>query len=330
MKMKNLVFRCVLAVASLAVGTAKAALYDVTHNFNLNLGANNVYRGAWAWSADFYAKSISQGVVHNSTLGSEAFNPPSNDNKSTAAVSGLLAASVATSQYTANANGTGSHEVSGSAVVFGPDGITARAYSASTLALNMGVRQPKGQIRWQPNWSVDAISGSVGIGDPLSIQVFDPQSGNLLSSATLWDLELNIADGTASWNNGNVSINGDSGSGTFSIAMDSAYITSGTGDLSVSWDNGLITASDCSGIWSGLLPAVGASAALNMQLGDATGSFDIGYDFGLTGDYSVQATIGASGFAQEAVPEPASLIAWAVLGATGLIVYARRRRGAKA
>src|SRR5664280_2604993 len=111
MKMKNLMCRCVLAAAGLVVGTANAANFDVTHNFNLNLGANNVYRGAWAWNDISYANSISQGIVKDSTSGSVAFNPPSNGAKETSAVSGNFAIGDANSYYDAFANGKGSHEV---------------------------------------------------------------------------------------------------------------------------------------------------------------------------------------------------------------------------
>lgn len=329
------VFACALAVsAGLAIVTADAAVYDVSHNFNLNLGANDTYRGQWAWYCDALAKSNSGGLVHPpANTGAVTFDPPpASALKSQTATSGKLAFADANSECSANANGTGYHEVWGSAAVVRPDGIRARAVSTSTLALNMGKRNAKGQIRWQPRWSVDAISGVASVGDPLSVEIFDPDDGHQLLDEMLWDIKVDIARGTALWGDGGkVSIDGGTGSGTFSIVMDSPYLTSATGSLSVSWANGLITASDDSGTWDGLLPAVGAPAAFNINLGDADGGFDIGYDFTSefgSGDFGIQATVGASGAAEEAVPEPATIVVWSLLGGLTITVAWRRWRRA--
>jgi hypothetical protein len=135
--------------------------------------------------------------------------------------------------------------------------------------------------------------------------------------------------GTSTDENGNITISGRDGS--FSLVMDSPYITSGIGTITLSFSGGLVTESDATGIYAGLLPGVGSgSDAISFHIGDGQGNVDIDFDYGPdnVNGFDADATFANSGSWSE-VPEPSTLTLLGI-GAVGLLAYDWRRRMAKA
>jgi hypothetical protein len=306
---------------------APSASYYVNHAYDLQLTPGQVYRGAWVWYADAMAISRSQGIVHPPPdQGMSVFAPPAAANKNANAVSGNLATADANALFAAGSNGKGFHEISGSASIVPNDGTYARASSSSTTALSTGIQIAKGVIRWNPNWMVDSIfgEGTAWARDPIIFDVKDIGTGKTIAE-TLFDIDVGVSGGTANWNDGDVTINGGTGDGHFSVKMDSPHMTSVPGTLSLSWMNGVITESIDTGTFDGILPSVGAPASLIAHLGDAYGGFDIGFDFG-TGNFDLTANLDASGSA--AVPEPSTAIAGAIMFVSLLLSLPKRTRSA--
>jgi hypothetical protein len=110
----------------------------------------------------------------------------------------------------------------------------------------------------------------------------------------------------------------------FGINIDSPFtVQQGTADVSVR--NGLITASDGTGMFTGLFPAVGTSGTFSVPLAN---SFSLDYNLGnFNGDpLAVQFTLSDSG-SIPAAPEPPALVSAVLALMTGAGVVYRRIRG---
>jgi hypothetical protein len=307
---------------------------DLIHKFDTRIMGNQVYRGAW----DRYDRAIAQdtGGTKVDTFGpaSNAFAPPAAGTTAPKALAkspkgGAKADMI--SSFAANANGTGFTRVRGKARILNNTGILATSEGYSTVALNRGVTDRNGNIRWSPEWKFHtARTGRIG--DPIFIEYLDLDDGSLLSS-TLFDLDLDVSDGgDSTYHNGDLFISGAEGS--FTLFMDSPYITSGTGSIEIHFSGGLITSAVSSGIFSSLLlPSVDSSSmGFGFHLGDDTGAFDISWDFGAEPEgenilgYEFHGRFGGDALIEadevQPIPEPAALS----LVGLGLISLSRMRR----
>lgn len=257
--------------------------YEVRHDYTIDLNPNGVIRGAWKHDVKTRAKSRGARLDKDRDLGTEGpFSAPYTNTKSVESSSGSVAKAKANAQITFNATG-GFHQVDGWAAI-GNQGQYARSYAKSVAAFNVGVRKPSGRIKWSPKWKVDKISGSARVGrDPVDLTLVDLDSG-LTRSARLFEVETKMgAAGSSNWENGRLQLDGFDGS--FSLNMESPYLSVPGGRMHLAYDeHGIVTASEDSGIFDGRLPAVGSRALLDMQIGDANGEIDLGYDFTQTGD----------------------------------------------
>lgn len=305
--------------------------YDIKHTFNTRVIGNQVYRGAWQWSDHAIAKDENPPgtiwTVNRRNANNATFTPPATDTQDAPADSGDAEAN-ASSQYQANADGTGFARVFGGGKLGGPNARYVASEASTTVGLNRGVRNRNGGITWSPEWKfVTARTGHLG--DPIDVSFLDLDTMAMVSSQ-LFDLDLTLGNGgSSSYLNGDVTISGTDG--MFTLAMDSPYITSGTGTIVLGFSNGLVTESEATGIFAGLLPGVGSdSSAIGFHLGDINGAFDIEFDFGAVpgnvNGYDFQAQYDNSAFVEAVVPEPCSVL----LAGAGLLTSLIGLRKSKA
>ena len=307
--------------------------YDIKHPFQTRLIGNQAYRAAWQWAGLATAQS---------TLGFVplVMPPPGNavlvlqtaPEMTTGNAQSGTALAIANSQAAANTDGSGFARVFGEAVVAPGNGIRATAQSSTTVGINRGVKDRNGGVTWSPNWSYTTAAGGVGVGlrDPIDITYVNLDNFSLLSSR-LFDLDIAFdgSGGASSYVDGDLTISGMDGS--FSLFMDSPYLTSGRGTIELLFAGGIITQSTGTGIYSGILPGVGSnSTAINLRLGDANGAFVLDFDFGSepnnVNGYDFQALLGTSAFAVAVgVPEPAT---WVFIAVGCTLMFANRRRSA--
>ena len=305
--------------------------YDVIHPFALTLRGNQVYRGSWTGWAYAAATGVLDPGPFNTVNGNSAFGPNAGGNGSvdTGPQNANPAWSESTAAYSAAVNGTGWVESKGWGALNAPSGGTwVYADSQSTLRLNRGTASRNGNVRWSPSWTT-ITAGTSHVGDPIDIGFLNLDD-NTYQTSRLFDLEVNLnGPGTSTDENGNITISGRDGS--FSLVMDSPYITSGIGTITLSFSGGLVTESDATGIYAGLLPGVGSgSDAISFHIGDGQGNVDIDFDYGPdnVNGFDADATFANSGSWSE-VPEPSTLTLLGI-GAVGLLAYDWRRRMAKA
>lgn len=257
--------------------------FEVRHDYTIQLNPNGVIRGAWKYDVSTRAKSRRAPLDRDRDVGVEQpIFAPFAQTEGVASSSGNTATAEANSQISFQAAG-GFHQVDGTAEIAN-QGQYARAYAKSIAAFNVGVIRPNGRIRWSPKWKIDRISRSTRVGrDPVDLTLTDLDSG-LTRSTRLFDVQTTMGDlGHSTWENGRLKLTGIDGS--FSLNMESPYLTTPGGRMRLAYNEfGVVTESEDSGIFDGLLPTVGQSAVLDLQLGDANGTFDLGYDFTQTGD----------------------------------------------
>ena len=296
--------------------------FDVEHTYKLNLHGNQVYRVKW----DGWAYAESWGADHARMVDPKSgpYTPPATDNV-WAWANAHPAYSSTHADFTANLNGTGSVNSWGYVKV-PPGGTRAIGDASSTLYLNCGAVDRKGNTKWNAKWNaVSATTSHVFGHDPISVSFLNLDDDSLQESL-LFDLELNLyGEGKSSCENGDVLISGIKGD--FGLVMESPYITSGTGSMSLAFSDGLVTQSEATGIFAGLLPGIGTSSdAISFHLGDLSGDINIDFDYGPdnVNGFDATAAFGNGGFAED-VPEPFTLALFGI-GAIGL--RARRRQAA--
>ena len=275
----------VMLGACVIVGSlqSQAKAYRVRHDYTIQLNQNGVIRGAWKYKVDTRAKS--RGAPWDRDRDTGVVQPifaPFAQMESENSSSGNTATAVANSQITFNPAG-GFHQVDGDANIAN-NGQFARSYAKSIAAFNVGVRRPNGRIRWSPRWQVDRISRSKTVArDPVDLTLTDLDTG-LTRTARVFDVQTDMSGkGSSSWENGRLRLEGFDGS--FSLNMESPFLTSPGGRMSMAFDAlGVVTHSEDTGIFDGLLPAVGQAAVLDMQIGNANGEIDLDFDFSQTGD----------------------------------------------
>lgn len=306
---------------------------DLIHRFNLRLAGNQVYRGAWDRFDRALARDTGGQVIDPLGPNNNVIAIPSAGTTApkVLAVSPLGGAQADMfSSYQANADGTGFARVQGTAKILNNTGRLATSEGYSTVALQRGVKDRNGNVRWSPQWTFHtARTGRIG--DPIDFSFLNLDDNSLLE-ANLFDLDMDITNGgDSSYENGDLFISASDGS--FSLVMDSPYITTGTGSISISFAGGIITGVTADGIFGSLspdLPVIGGSSmGFGFHLGDAEGAFDIGFDFGAEDNvlgYDFQGRLGGDAMIEDfLVPEPAS---WTLMVAGGaLITRIRRNRG---
>ncbi len=281
--LRNIV-RAILCTCMLVTGfQLDVHAYKVRHDYTIQLNPNGVIRGAWKHDVKTSAKSRGARVDRDRDRGTIGpFSAPYSNSKSVDSSSGSLAKAEANAQITFTPTG-GFHQVDGWAAIANK-GQWARSYAKSVAAFNVGVRKPNGKIKWKPSWKVDKISGSARVGrDPVDLTLTDLDTG-LTRSARLFEVETKMGGaGSSTWENGRLQLDGYDGS--FSLNMESPYLSSPGGRMSLAYDEqGIVTHSEDSGVFDGLLPTVGQRALLDLQIGDANGEIDLDYDFTQTGD----------------------------------------------
>ena len=321
-------------VAGAAVITVMAAplfagpMYNVRHDFRLNLNSSQVYQGVWAWNNhDLATSTVAPRDEH--------FGPPPGTLNFTPPNGGVMAVPQATSDgatanalasYQANADGTGFVQIIGSANIIPPNATYALAEGSSQVALRRGTVSRNGTLRWSPNWTYVGVRTG-NFSDPVDLS-FTDLGTNVLQESRLFDLELHTLGASSStMANGNVTISGLNG--TFTLNQLSPFLTAGTGQMVLDFQNGMVTFSQDSGIYDGLLPPVGASSSnISFHLGNASGEINLDFDFGPanTAGYQASAQFGNSALVDQAgVPEPGMVFLLACTGIVGLVVRHRAR-----
>ena len=216
--------------------------------------------------------------------------------------------------------------------VLGPgvNSASTRAFSASQVEARGGRQLGRGQIQWKPVFSSTAAGGPGLFVDPIFFEVFEFSTGNLLAEGELLSIvgDVSGAGSQISWdNNGLVTINALNAN--FKIDISSSFTTQ-QGTLLLKIDGGVVTQADDSGMFDGLLPAIGSPGNFSFAASGPGGillDYDTGF-FSETDDGMVQIDVNFanSGEANDAIgeiPEPDTL---AMFGATlvGLGVLARR------
>jgi len=311
-----------LSVVCAVPAVFAGASFDVSHTYKLNLHGNQVYRASWnGWA---YSEAWGQGHDRMVDQWSDLYTPPDTDFVHAYANSNPAWART-DADFTANLNGTGSVHSWGSVGV-PPGGTRAVGDASSTLSLNCGAVDRKGNTTWNAKWTtVTATTSHSFVHDPIDISFLNLDDDSLQESL-LFDLELHLnGEGRSSCENGDVQISGMDGD--FSLVMESPYITSGTGSMSLVFSDGLVTQSEATGIFDGLLPGIGsASDAISFHLGDSSGDINIDFDYGSDNinGFDATAVFGNAGQAED-VPEPLTLV---LLGIGAIGLRARRRQAA--
>lgn len=312
---------------------------ELTHRFNTRIIGNQDYRVTWDRADRALARDTAGTVTDTfapAILGPLA-PPVGGTTAPRATATSPLGSAKAdmVSSFQANADGTGFAKVKGMARITANTGLLATSEGFSTVGLNRGVTDRQGNVRWSPEWKFHtARTGRLG--DPIDFTFIDLDDGTSLSS-TLFDLDMDFSDGgDSTYLNGDLFISGAEGS--FSLIMDSPYITTGVGTIEIAFSGGLITSSSSSGIFSSLgIPSVGSnSMGFGFHLGDETGAFDIGFDFGTEAEednvlgYDFQGLLGGDAYIEadevQPLPEPAT---WLLIASGGAFLFARRRQNPK-
>jgi hypothetical protein len=311
----------------LSAADIQAAIWYVHHDISLTLNAKQVAQYGWQAGVLAIAEGPKPNVKDtkpNTYKAGPAFPPGASTPPPEKAVSGPTTAS-AYAKFKVNVNAntiSGFHEIGGETKLNG--GVLASSTASSALGLLVGTKDGKGNIKWNPNWSIDRI----GYGrDPIDFSVRNLDTDELIETQLL-EIALDSGTGTvASWQNGHIQLQG--GDGLFFINMDSPYITSGCGTLKLAFANGKVTESYASGVFSSIiLPSIDESANLDFMFGDSAGNISIDFDFGEenTNGYEFTAALAGSGEISEVIPEPVAFAVWTGLCMLCLLGHAWRRR----
>ena len=203
---------------------------------------------------------------------------------------------------------------------FAPARTSAFAGSVSGLNFTLDRAFARGNIAWDPSITEQVSGTAIANGrllDPIHFEVFDLDGGSLFGGDLLEIVADLHPDGELSWGGGTFSLDATD----FSLLIDltSPYtVQQGLVDFLV--EGGVVTRSIGTGIFSGLLPAVGTPGTFSVPF--APFAFD--YDLGEVPDGG---SVGMSMVGGSVVPEPATvtLIALGVLALAG--VGRRRARG---
>jgi hypothetical protein len=211
-----------------------------------------------------------------------------------------------------------------------PQPSEAYAFSYAQLSARGGQQLRNGQILWRPQISTPPVVGGAIAGpfnqrrgrDPINFMILDLVTGELLEEVLL-DISYDILGlGSLEWDSTTGSFSIDAENAEFHIDISSPFtLQQGVLDLDIT--NGLITVANDTGIFDGVLPAIGSSGTFSTTLGDITLDYDFG-DFG-GHDLDITASFSGGGDARASVvPEPSTLLLLSS-GLAGVIGLGRKR-----
>lgn len=160
--------------------------------------------------------------------------------------------------------------------------VVARAYAFSSSAVSVrgGIDMGNGRIQWSPT-VVDVVGdgrGAVGYTDPIHFVASNLDTGDVID-ATLLDYSLDsTGDGMVSWDLGVFET--DRQDLEFVMEIPGAYVLPGeSGEMHLKIEHGQVTVSDDTGVFDGMLPAVGSAVPLVFPLpNDIVLNYDLGLD----------------------------------------------------
>jgi len=160
--------------------------------------------------------------------------------------------------------------------------VTARAYAFSSSAVSVrgGIDMGNGQILWSPV-IVDVVGdgrGAVGYTDPIDFVATNLDTGDVIEATLLTYSLDSIGDGMVSWDLGVFET--DRQDLEFVMTIPGAYVLPGeSGEMHLKIEHGMVTVSDDTGVFDGMLPAVGSAVPLVFPLpNDIVLNYDLGLD----------------------------------------------------
>lgn len=324
---KTSALRVLLWVLCLATISATAEAqafgnYFVNHKFNFT-PQGDVVRGQWRYRV--FTSADDPHMVCGPKQGSIAM--PVTNAKNCMSVADQASSQAHSEVKTTNfapGNVTGSIGVSGFAKVTGNPG-DAFSAARSGVTVQGGKKMRNGKIKWGPAQTAQTQGqASAHIHDPISFDVFDPDT-HTHTTGTLLAIETSLTGtGSFSWQNDEFSLNATTFD--FTIQMTSPFTAEqGTVDFHVR--NGVVVGSSETGMFAGMLPGNGSSGDFSTPFSnDLTLNYDLGDMGGNNPDVSF--FFDGGGDASAAVPEPSSLflLGSGILGLCGLLRKQMLRR----
>jgi len=328
---RSLTFAVVLATAA---ATHAQKTFDVRHNYNLsvNFAPNTVARTRWVWDDE----AMTSGGSKSNTGDMMGGNPFAGTKNATQTDATGTASATSEVQFNLGPNTiTGFNHVFGSALANRPPNKTtwrSTATATSTFGFNVGVKDAKGRITWQPTWHVDTVTGSASHWrDPLDFSILNLDTGELLTSQ-LFSMDLDFSTpgdlpAQSTWDNDFLDMSGTGAAdGVLDLVMDSPYLTSGTGTLHLRFANGIVVESDDTGVFDGILPGVGSTDYGHLAIPT---TFTMDFDFGGTSasGFDMGVSMGNGGSTADAMTgTPAPPASLSVIGAAWMAFRRRRRQ----
>jgi hypothetical protein len=207
----------------------------------------------------------------------------------------------------------------------------AYAYAKAKVSARGGRALRNGAIQWFPKISTPPVAISITnynlrkLWDPISFDVQDLQTGQVLSG-TLLDIQGSLTGiGSMLW---------DAATGEFTVKTTDSFVftidipgiyTAESGKLNLQINQGIVTTSEDSGIFDGILPAVGSPGNFTTTLGGITLNYNLG-DFG---GHELDVNLGFEGAGEataQLVPLPHSL-SLLIMGFLRLAAWRHRNSG---
>lgn len=327
-----------LAIASLSI-LAGASFADFTVTKSLKIKppkAAEAYKWKWTWSNAGTNDATEDDVTDTKTKDGSGTvaNPPAGSKQELLAQVGGTFAKTTYSLPTITPSGT---EFAAKLQI---DGITklgaAKKKSANISHAGSILTVESERKFWDKEnkkWEVDIINhGSTecfkgqlnnNMNDPMYIRLHDFTTG-LFYEQLLFEWNLDVADGFGEASETGLHLNAQEA--TFTVSMPGVWTTQG-GWARVRVSGGVVVESEGVGFYAGLLPALGTTGPLNLNMTNAHMDLDTDLMPDLDGhEVGIFASIGVGGESHKSavVPEPGSIIGLG-LGALALLRRKVRR-----